>query len=161
MKIESKKVVSLTYTLKLNNKDGEVIQKVEKDKPFVYLFGVGGLLPLFESNLEGLEVGNKFEFALKKDEGYGEYKDEMIIELAKDIFKVEGKIDEEMLKIGNYIPMQNEQGKQLNGKVVSVSDDKVKMDFNHPLAGEDLYFEGDVLDIREATKEEMEQKQAQ
>ncbi len=98
---------------------------------------------------------------MRKEDGYGEYNNDMIIELGKDVFKVEDKIDEEMLKIGNIVPMQNDQGRQLNGKIISVSDDKVKMDFNHPLAGEDLYFEGVILEIREATKEELEQKQAQ
>ncbi|MCD4773293.1 MAG: FKBP-type peptidyl-prolyl cis-trans isomerase, partial [Bacteroidales bacterium] len=149
------------YTLKLKDKTGKIIQKVDKEKPFVYLFGVGGLLPVFESNLKGLDVGNSFEFSLRKEDGYGEYNNDMIIELGKDVFKVEDKIDEEMLKIGNIVPMQNDQGRQLNGKIISVSDDKVKMDFNHPLAGEDLYFEGVILEIREATKEELEQKQAQ
>lgn len=160
MKVGNQKVVSLTYTLKFKDKAGEIIQKVEKEKPFVYLFGVGGLLPVFESNLKGLETGNSFEFSLKKDEAYGEINYDMIIELEKDIFKVEDKIDEEMLKIGNNIPMQNEKGMQMNGKVLSVSDDKVKMDFNHPLAGEDLFFEGEILEVREATEEELEQKKS-
>ena len=54
--------------------------------------------------------------------------------------------------------MQNDKGMQINGKVISVTEDKVKMDFNHPLAGENLFFEGEILEIREATKEELEQK---
>lgn len=158
MKVGIQKVVSLTYTLKVKDKEGQVIQKVDKEKPFVYLFGVGGLLPVFESNLNGLETGNTFNFSLTKDEAYGDFKEEMIIEIEKEIFKVEDKIDEEMLKIGNNIPMQNENGTQLFGKVVSISEDKVKMDFNHPLAGEDLFFEGEILGVREATKEEIEHK---
>jgi FKBP-type peptidyl-prolyl cis-trans isomerase SlyD len=158
MKVGIQKVVSLTYTLKVKDKEGQLIQKVDKEKPFVYLFGVGGLLPVFESNLNGLETGNTFNFSLTKDEAYGDFKEEMIIEIEKEIFKVEDKIDEEMLKIGNNIPMQNENGTQLFGKVVSISEDKVKMDFNHPLAGEDLFFEGEILKVREATKEEIEHK---
>jgi len=158
MKVGIQKVVSLTYTLKVKDKEGQLIQKVDKEKPFVYLFGVGGLLPVFESNLNGLETGNTFNFSLTKDEAYGDFKEEMIIEIEKEIFKVEDKIDEEMLKIGNNIPMQNENGTQLFGKVVSISEDKVKMDFNHPLAGEDLFFEGEILGVREATKEEIEHK---
>jgi FKBP-type peptidyl-prolyl cis-trans isomerase SlyD len=158
MKVGIQKVVSLTYTLKVKDKEGQLIQKVDKEKPFVYLFGVGGLLPVFESNLNGLETGNTFNFSLTKDEAYGDFKEEMIIEIEKEIFKVEDKIDEEMLKIGNNIPMQNENGTQLFGKVVSISEDKVKMDFNHPLAGEDLFFEGEILGVREATKDEIEHK---
>ena len=111
MKVGNQKVVSLTYTLKFNDKSGQIIQKVEKEKPFVYLFGVGGLLPIFESNLEGLESGSAFQFSLEKNEAYGEYNKEMIVELEKDIFKVEDKIDEEMLKVGNMIPLQDQEGK--------------------------------------------------
>lgn len=155
MKIGKHKVVSLTYELKLNDANGEMIQKVDKDRPFVYLFGVGGLLPLFEKNLEGKVEGDKFAFGLTADEGYGSISDEAIISLDKSIFEVEGKIDEEMLKIGNIIPMQNDQGQPLNGKVLEVKEDKVIMDFNHPLAGQNLHFSGEILEVRDASQEEI------
>ncbi len=156
MKIGKHKVVSLTYELKLDNKQGELVQKVEKDRPFVYLFGVGGLLPLFEKNLEGKVQGDKFEFGLTSDEGYGPVSDEAIVTLEKTIFEVDGKFDEEMVQVGNYIPMQNDQGQPLNGKVVEIMEDGIVMDFNHPLAGQDLYFSGDVLEVRDASAEEIE-----
>ena len=155
MKISSNKVVSMTYELKLDNENGEMVQRVEKDKPFVYLFGIGGLLPVFEKSLENLVVGDTFAFGLTAEDGYGQRNDDAVVALDKNIFEVEGKIDEEMIKVGNVVPMQNDQGQPLNGMVLEITDDKVKMDFNHPLAGKDLHFTGEILDVREATEEEL------
>ncbi len=155
MKISSNKVVSMTYELKLDNENGELVQRVEKDKPFVYLFGIGGLLPVFEKSLENLVVGDTFAFGLTAEDGYGQRNDDAVVALDKSIFVVDGKMDEEMIKVGNVVPMQNDQGQPLNGMVLEITDDKVKMDFNHPLAGKDLHFTGEILDIREATEEEL------
>lgn len=68
-------------------------------------------------------------------DAYGDQNPQAIIELDKKIFEVEGKVDEEMLKVGNPIPMQNDQGQPLSGMVREIKEDKVLMDFNHPLAG--------------------------
>lgn len=155
MKIGKHKVVSLTYELKLNNDKGEMIQKVDKDRPFVYLFGVGGLLPLFEKNLEEKVVGDKFAFGLTAEEGYGPINKEAVVSLDTSIFEVEGKVDEEMLKVGKVIPMQNDQRQPLNGKIVEVKNDKVVMDFNHPLAGQNLHFSWEIIEIRNASEEEL------
>lgn len=72
MKISQNKVVSLTYKLKLNDENGEMVQKVEKEKPFVYIFRIGGLLPVFEKSLDGLVVGDGFSFGLTAEDGYGQ-----------------------------------------------------------------------------------------
>ncbi len=155
MKVGNQKVVSLTYELRENDAQGALIQKVEKDRPFVYLFGVGGLLPKFEESLDGLSVGDSFSFELSAEDGYGQPTKEAIIDLDKKIFEVEGKVDEELVKIGNQITMQDQDGNPLDGIVLEVTDSTVKMDFNHPLAGMDLHFSGDILDIREASAEEI------
>lgn len=156
MKVGVHKVVSLTYELKLNDDQGELVQKVDKDRPFVYLFGVGGLLPLFEENLEGKVNDDNFSFSLTSEEGYGPLSDEAIVSLEKSIFELDGKLDEEMLQVGNFIPMQNDQGQPLNGKVIEIQENGVLMDFNHPLAGKDLFFKGEILEVRDASAEEIE-----
>lgn len=156
MKVGNQKVVSLTYELRQKDASGELIQKVEKDRPFVYLFGVGGLLPKFEESLSGLEAGDEFSFELSAKEGYGEHNAEAIIDLDKKIFEVEGKIDENLLQVGNQITMQDQNGNPLDGVVMEIGDDKVKMDFNHPLAGMDLHFSGNILEVREASQEELD-----
>lgn len=155
MKITKDAVVSLTYILSENDVQGNMIQEVTKDKPFVVLFGAGTLLPKFENELEGLKTGDSYGFSIDSKEGYGEFNPDAIVELDKDIFKVEGEIDTEMLQVGNSIPMQNDQGQPLNGMIKEIKEDKVVMDFNHPLAGVNLYFTGEILDVREASEEEL------
>ena len=155
MKVGKNKVVTLTYTLRLDNNDGDIIQQVTEERPFVHLFGIGTLLPKFEENLAGLEAEGEFAFGLTPGDGYGEFTDDAIIELEKKIFERDGAIDEELLKIGNMITMQDQEGRPIDGRVLEVKDDKVVMDFNHPLAGKDLHFSGKVIEVREATEEEM------
>lgn len=154
MKVGKDKVVTLTYELRFDNEKGDVIQKVDKDRPFVHLFGIGTLLPSFEENLSGLTAGDDFGFHLKSDDAYGETTEEAIIELEKKIFEIDGKIDEEIIAVGKMVAMQDENGNPVDGRVLSVKDETIVMDFNHPLAGQDLYFSGQVLDVREATEEE-------
>lgn len=154
MKIGKNKVVTLTYTLRVNDAQGEVIQKVDENKPFVHLFGAGSLLPAFEENLTGLETGSEFGFPLLVEEAYGNPSDEAILELDKKIFEIDGVIDESILSVGNMITMENQDGQPVEGRVLAIKEDLVIMDFNHPLAGENLYFSGEVLDVRDASVEE-------
>ncbi|MFW5804391.1 MAG: FKBP-type peptidyl-prolyl cis-trans isomerase [bacterium] len=155
MTVSKDKVVSLIYELRKENPQGEVVESLTKESPLTFLFGNDNLLPKFESELEGLKVGEKFEFTLDTESAYGEVNEKAIIDLPKDIFAVEGKIDESLLQVGNMIPMQDNTGNKLNGMVMEISDNAVKMDFNHPLAGENLHFKGEVTGIRDATNEEL------
>ncbi len=155
MKVGKNKVVTLTYTLHANDENGEIIQKVDESRPFVHLFGVGTLLPDFEKNLEGLEPGDEFAFSLTAEQGYGKSNPEMILDLDKKIFEIDGKVDENIVFEGNTITMQDQNGNPIEGKVVNVGENSVKMDFNHPLAGQNLFFKGKILDVREATEEEL------
>jgi FKBP-type peptidyl-prolyl cis-trans isomerase SlyD len=155
MKIDKNKVVALTYTLKYDNASGETIEVADERDPLVFLFGTGGMLPKFEENLSELKAGDKFEFILEKNDAYGDFTEEAIVELSKDIFRIEGEIDHEMIKIGSFIPMQDQNGHPLQGKVLSVSDTDVRMDFNHPMAGKNLHFTGVIVDVRDASAEEL------
>lgn len=155
MTVGENKVVSMTYTLREESATGEMIQKVTEDRPFVYLFGIGGLLPSFKANLEGLNAGDDFSFILKKDQAYGLPSDENIIRLDRKVFEIDGVFDEDAIQVGEVIPMEDEEGYPLSGKILEVDDQNVLVDFNHPLAGLNLYFEGKILDVREATDEEL------
>jgi FKBP-type peptidyl-prolyl cis-trans isomerase SlyD len=77
------------------------------------------------------------------------------VDLPKNIFEIEGKIKEDLLVVGNVIPMMNQMGGVIPGKVVSVGEETVKMDFNHEMAGKDLHFTGEIIAVREATEEEL------
>jgi FKBP-type peptidyl-prolyl cis-trans isomerase SlyD len=155
MTVGEYKVVSMTYTLREGDENGMMIQQVNEGRPFVYLFGMGGLLPAFKANLEGLNPGENFSFILQKEDAYGLPNEENIIRLDKKVFEVDGQFDETVIKVGEIIPMEDEEGYPLSGRVLEVDGDSVLVDFNHPLAGMNLHFEGKILDVREATREEL------
>lgn len=155
MEITDKKVVSLIYTLRQDSATGDVVEQVEATNPLTFIYGSGNLLPKFEENLSGLKPGDAFEFGLQSAEAYGPVVDNAIVDVPKNIFEVEGKIDNNLLSVGNMVPMMDNEGRRLNGRIVEISEEVVKMDFNHPMAGADLHFKGEVTDIREATEEEL------
>ncbi|NVO18807.1 MAG: FKBP-type peptidyl-prolyl cis-trans isomerase [Bacteroidetes bacterium] len=155
MQIKKDTVVSLSYILKQDDANGAVIEIAKDSDPLVFLYGAGQMIPRFEEYLTNLSDGENFEFTLASEDAYGEYEEEAIIDLDKQIFSVDGVIDEEMLAIGNMIPMRDNQGHMLQGKVVSVTDESVKMDFNHPMAGKVLHFSGQIIQVREASSEEL------
>jgi len=155
MQITKNTVVSLSYILKRDDAKGEIIEETRAGDPLVFLFGNGQMLPKFEEHLSTLKTGDDFEFTLASDDAYGEMDQDAVIDLDKSIFEVEGKIDLEMLAIGNVIPMRDDQGHMMQGTVVSVGDALVRMDFNHPMAGNVLHFKGNVIEVREASAEEL------
>lgn len=152
MKIEANKVVALSYTLKV---DGDVMESVTADKPMEFIFGTGYLLPKFEDNVSGKSAGDTFDFVLNSKEGYGEVNPDAIVELPKDLFMIDGKIEDGLLTLGNVLPMQDSEGNRLQGTIDEIKDDAVVMNFNHPLAGADLHFTGSVVSVREATMSEL------
>lgn len=155
MKIEKSKVVSLTYKLTENDANGQVIEEVQEQHPFVFLFGHGNLIPGFENNVSGKEIGETFSFTVSPEEGYGVYEEANVAELPITIFMRDGKVDNEILKVGNIIPLQDNEGHVFQGTVKKIGLEQVSMDFNHPLAGKTLFFDGKVVDIRDASEEEL------
>ena len=155
MTISKDKMVSVTYELKLDGKEGDIFEKAGKDSPLVFLYGSGMMLPAFERALLNKKASDTFEISIAAVDAYGEVNEEAIVDLPKNIFMVDGKIDEELIAPGNSVPMMSTSGQRMEGLVVSVDENIVQMDFNHPLAGEDLHFTGEVLEVRDATPEEL------
>ena len=150
-------MVTLTYNLHVDDENGELVEQATESKPLEFLYGAGAMLPKFESQLAGLREGEPFTIKLSKNDAYGDVNDEAVVELPKHVFLVGDKFDDELVKIGNTVPMMSSNGQRLNGLVLEVNDEVVTMDFNHPLAGEDLYFAGKVMAVREASDEEVAQ----
>jgi FKBP-type peptidyl-prolyl cis-trans isomerase SlyD len=155
MVVSQKRVVSLTYELRVDGVNGNIIESVDMNSPLTFIFGSGSLLPKFEDNLAGLKVGDQFDFNLVSEDAYGNYDESAVIKVPLNAFQVDGKVDYELVRIGNKIPMQDSEGHRLTGVVKTVDADSVIMDFNHPLAGNHLFFRGEIMEIREATDEEM------
>jgi len=154
MIISKNKIVSLTYELRIDKSDGKIIESLTQDAPLTFLFGSGSLLPKFEDHLAGLKPGDKFNFSLVSEDAYGDYTADAVVNVPLKAFEVNGSVDYELVKKGNHIPMQDGNGNKLNGIVKEISADAVTMDFNHPLAGNNLFFAGEIVDIRQATEEE-------
>jgi FKBP-type peptidyl-prolyl cis-trans isomerase SlyD len=160
MKIDQNTVVAVKYILK-SKTSGETVEETSEDQPFIFLFGAGQLLPDFESNLQGKQRKDAFDFFIDAANGYGIHSEENVVDLPIAAFADEdGKPDEEILQVGAELPMMDGEGNSMYGIVVEVGTETVKMDFNHPLAGHDLHFSGEVLDVRAATPEEIAALQA-
>ena len=152
MKIEQNKVVEFCYELEV---DGQVVDQTTKERPLDYIHGTGSLLPKLEAHIEGMEPGSRFDITLAPADAYGEIDPSRIIDLPKAAFEVNGEVREDLLVPGNTIPMMNSMGGVIPGVVLEVSEDSVKMDLNHQMAGKTLHFTGEVLTVRKATEKEL------
>jgi FKBP-type peptidyl-prolyl cis-trans isomerase SlyD len=152
---EKNNVVSIVYELRANSEEGDVVESLTNENPLTFLYGTGGLLPKFEEKLSGLKPGDNFEFLLNSEDAYGPVVENAIVHVPQTVFEIDGKIDENLMKIGTMVPMMDAEGRRLNGKVLAIEGDAVKMDFNHPMAGTDLFFKGEITDVRSATDEEL------
>ncbi|HWV32956.1 MAG TPA: FKBP-type peptidyl-prolyl cis-trans isomerase [Dyadobacter sp.] len=158
MKVEKNSVVALTYSLSIPDSEGEtdVVEVVTENDPMYFIHGISGLPEGFENQIEGLSAGDTFEFTVAPEEGYGEYDEEAVVDLPKSVFQNSEVDENELLQVGNIIPMTNEDGERLHGQIVEIHDDVVIMNFNHPLAGKQMHFAGKILSIRAATREELD-----
>ncbi len=156
MKIDKNKVVTLHYKLQKDNSEGEMVEETFGRDPLVFLYGAGAMIPKFEQELEGKGEGDNFAFGIESAEAYGEYNPDAIAEIPKEAFVVDGKVADDLLQVGKIIPMRDQEGNQLLGTVMDIGEQQVKMNFNHPMAGVDLYFTGRIEDVRDATQEEIE-----
>jgi FKBP-type peptidyl-prolyl cis-trans isomerase SlyD len=152
MKIESQHVVSLTYDLYVNQEDGTeaLVESATQEQPLTFLYGAGQMLPKFEEHLSTLSTGDDFDFKLSAEDAYGEYSDEAVTNLPKEMFD-----GTDMPEVGAVLPLQDNQGNRFQGQVVSVVEDSVIVDLNHPMAGQALHFKGGIINVRPANPEEL------
>ena len=156
MKIAEDKMVSLTYDLNVGEGDErELMERATVEQPLTFIFGMGMMLEAFENNLKGLQKGDKFSFTLTPEEAYGIFEESHVVELPKHIFEVDGKFDNERIVVDLTVPMMDSNGNRILGTVAEITDNGVVMDFNHPLAGEILHFDGEVIDVHEPTPQEI------
>lgn len=147
MKIEQDKVAQIEYTL--TNSAGEVMDK-SNGQPLAYLHGHHNLIPGLEAELLGKAVGDKFTATIAAADAYGEKHDGMIQQVPSELFQGVEKIE-----VGMRFEAQSDQGTQ-SVEIVAIDGDQVTVDANHPLAGQDLTFEVEIMGIRDASAEELE-----
>jgi FKBP-type peptidyl-prolyl cis-trans isomerase SlyD len=151
------KYITVSYKLyTTEDEERDLIEETKEDNPFLFITGLGNTLEAFEDQIKDLNKGDKFDFTIPYAEAYGEYNDEHVIDLPKNMFEVDGRFDAEAVSEGRMIPLLNADGQHLSGVVVEVKADTVVVDMNHPLAGEDLTFVGEVVENRAATDKEVQ-----
>ncbi|WP_455200279.1 FKBP-type peptidyl-prolyl cis-trans isomerase [Kaarinaea lacus] len=148
MKIEANKVVSIDYTLK--DDDGNIVDTSSGAEPLVYLHGASNIIPGLETELAGKAVGEELSVRVAPEQAYGVRDDSKKQAVPKTMF------GEEEIKVGAQYHAAGPDGQHLTVTVVDVSDEEVTVDANHPLAGYHLNFDVKVVDIREATQEEID-----
>ncbi len=158
-RIEPGKYVELGYDLYEVSADGsqKLVHQTDSRDPEKIVFGVtpGVIVPLAKA-IEGLLPGGAFDLVVKCDEAFGKHDPEQVVELDREIFVVDGKFDPDgNIRKGAWVPMMTAEGYRINGLVTEISDEKVVMDFNHPLAGKDIRFAGKIVTVRDATEEEL------
>ena len=151
------KFVAVSYRLYTKDKEGnrKLVEEAPQEQPFQFVSGLGMTLDDFEAEIVRLEKGGKFDFELTPAQAYGEYEQERVINVPRSTFEIDGRLDKEYIYEGAVVPLQNADGQRFNGLIAKIGDTEVTVNLNHPLAGQTLCFEGEVVDIREATKDEI------
>ncbi|WP_294539005.1 FKBP-type peptidyl-prolyl cis-trans isomerase [uncultured Bacteroides sp.] len=158
METAENKYITVAYRLyTMENGEKELFEEAKAEHPFQFISGLGTTLEDFETQVSDLAKGDKFEFTIVADRAYGAYDEQHVIELPKHIFEIDGKFDNEHIKEGNIVPLMTSDGQRVNASVVEIKPDVVVVDLNHPLAGADLIFEGEVIENRPATNEEIQE----
>lgn len=147
--VQDGQVVSLAYTLKLAN--GEIIDYTEVDEPLEYLHGAENIIPGLERELTGLHTGDSKEVSVEPADGYGIYDPEDVEVIEREMLPKNMPV-----KLGARLLIYDEEGNESEATVREISAKNVTLDFNHPLAGQKLFFSVQVLGVRDATEEERE-----
>lgn len=149
MKIAKERVALFHYTLK--NEGGEILDSSEGESPMAYLHGEHNIVEGLEKALEGKEVGDKLDVTVEPAEAYGEYDENLVQPVPREQF------GDNPVEVGNQFHADTAIGPRVV-TVVAIDDeqDQVVIDANHALAGETLHFNVEVVEVREASKEELD-----
>lgn len=147
MSIEQNKVVSFHYTL--SNASGNTIESSQGRDPMVYLHGAGNIIPGLEKEMAGKTAGDSFKVTVQPAEAYGERSEAKLQRVSAKVFPNASK-----LKPGQLVRLQTKQG-PIQAVVTKVGRFNIDIDANHPLAGQALTFKVEIVDVRDATEEEI------
>ncbi len=151
MEVANNRVVEIDYTLKDN--DGNVLDSSEGGNPLAYVHGTQSIIPGLEEALSGSEEGQSLQVTVPPEKAYGERNDELQQQVPREVFQTDAE-----LQPGMRFQAVGEQGTQII-TVIEVGEEQVKIDANHPLAGQELNFDVKVVGVRDATEAEIEQGQ--
>lgn len=125
--------IAVAYKLyTVGNGESELVEEATDQEPFQFISGYGITLDAFEKEVAGLETGAEFDFTLQKDDAYGDYEQEHVIDLDRSVFCINGHFDHEHIYKDAIVPLQNDDGNRFFAKVLNVDENKVTVDLNHP-----------------------------
>ena len=146
--VQNDVVVSMEYTLRV---DDEVIDSSIGQEPLEFLAGHGNIITGLEREMIGMKVGDSKDVVVTPADGYGEYDDEAFMDVPRGEFPNDMPVEE-----GLELTVRDDAGQARYARVDSVEDETVRLNFNHPLAGDELHFNVKVVSLREPTEEELE-----
>lgn len=148
MPIGANKVVTLNFTLK--DEQGNILDTTENAQPFSYISGQEQILPKLEAEVDTMLIGGKKHISIPAAEAYGEYNEEVVQVVGRENFP-----QDFLLEVGMQYIASAPDGTKMPFTITNVEGDDITIDFNHPLAGKDLEFDIELLDVRDATPEEL------
>lgn len=146
--VQNDKVVSMEYTLHV---DGEEIDSSKGQDPLEFLVGHGNIISGLEREMIGMKVGESKDVVVPPAEGYGEFDEEAFMDVSRGAFPKDIPIEE-----GTELTVKDDSGQSRYARIDTVEGDTVTLNFNHPLAGDELHFNVKIVDVREPTTEELE-----
>jgi FKBP-type peptidyl-prolyl cis-trans isomerase SlyD len=146
--VEDNVVVTMDYTLKV---EGEVVDTSQDSEPLQFIQGQGQLIPGLERELYGMEVGDAKDVVVRAAEGYGEEDPAAFADIPRSEFPPQIPLEP-----GVELQLTNQDGEQMQAYIESVGNEDVRLNFNHPLAGKELHFQVEVVDLRQATPDELD-----
>lgn len=151
-KVGPGKFVAYTYKV-YDEPSGELLFEVPADAPDTLVYGVSqDVIPGLLAAMKDLSAGDKFSVTLPPEVAFGDVQEEYLIDVPHEAF---GDELPEQVKVGAILPMMTDQGFTVQGKVLEITPEVVKMDFNHPFAGKTVRYDGEIIEVREATAEEL------
>lgn len=157
--IDNGKFVAFAYTVK-DADTGEVLFEAKPSAPDVMVYGTSlDVIPGLAATLKGLAAGDKFGVTLPPEVAFGKRNEEYVQQVPVEAFMRDGKMAVDV-KSGIVLDMMTNTGDIVSGLVKEVTPETVTMDFNHPFAGKTVEFEGEVIEVRDATEEELHPKHA-
>ncbi len=148
MSIEANKVVTLNYTLK--DQQGNILDSTEDGNSFSYLSGKSQIIPTLEEEVSTMLIGAKKNIKIEAAKAYGEYDENATKQVKLSEFPKGAEV-----KVGNRYVANSPEGKQMPFTINKVDGENITIDFNHPLAGKNLEFAVELVDVRDATEEEL------
>ena len=123
METVENKYITVAYKLyTMEDGEKELFEEAKAEHPFQFISGLGTTLEDFENQITALSKGDKFDFTIPADKAYGQYDEQHVIDLPKNIFEIDGKFDSERIKEGNIVPLMTGDGQRVNASVVEITE---------------------------------------